>query len=109
VRIVLVQRAVGADDQFAAGAELAPPAVQRLRELERTVLDALGVEAAIGGEVDVLEEHAIHRRRDRWTGTREVERHDISSRAWRLASGNRRESREDGGNDAAPRTVSELR
>ena len=36
------------------------PAHQPLRELERTVLHHLGVEAAVGGIVDVLEEDAVH-------------------------------------------------
>jgi len=36
------------------------PAHQSLRELERAVLDELGIEASVGSEVDVLEEDAIH-------------------------------------------------
>ncbi|HVU98191.1 MAG TPA: hypothetical protein VHE34_23370 [Puia sp.] len=37
------------------------PAHQRTGELEGPVLDQLGVEAAVGGHIDVLEEDAPHR------------------------------------------------
>lgn len=50
------------------------PAHQRLWELEGTVCDEVGVEAAVGAVVDVLEENAVHRRLDGGTGLRRVQR-----------------------------------
>ena len=37
------------------------PPHQRLRKLERAVLYKLGIETAVGSEVDVFEEDAVHR------------------------------------------------
>src|ERR1043165_3081765 len=44
------------------------PAHHGLGKLERTILHHLGVDAAVGGEVDVLEEGAEHMRIDRRAG-----------------------------------------
>ncbi len=51
-----------------------------LRELEGTVLHELGVQAAVGREVDVLEENAIHRRLDGCADLLEVDVHAVGLR-----------------------------
>ena len=43
------------------------PTHPRVLEFEGTVLDHFGIEAAIGSEVDVLEEDAVHRWLDHGT------------------------------------------
>ena len=107
LRVVLVERAVRADDQFAGGGRIASPPVQRLRELERPVLDPLGIEPPVGSEVDVLEEDSEHRRRDGRTGPAEVERHHVGSRIAGLSRRDRHYAHRDGGKNAAPRALPE--
>ena len=51
------------------GERRAAPAHERIGELERAVLHSLGIDAAVGGEVDVLEEDPDERRRDCGAGT----------------------------------------
>src|SRR5438046_10286597 len=60
--IELASRAV----EFALGIDRQDgvPSRQRLVELERAILDPLGVESAIGAIVDVFEENAEHGWRD---------------------------------------------
>src|SRR6266576_2177189 len=60
--IELASRAV----EFALGIDRQDgvPSRQRLVELERAILDPLGVESAIGAKVDVFEENAEHGWRD---------------------------------------------
>jgi hypothetical protein len=41
------------------------PALQRIREFERAVLDQLRIQASVRSEVDVFEEDAVHRRLNR--------------------------------------------
>ena len=54
------------------------PALQRiLRKLEGAVLDELGVEAAVGRVVDVLEEDAVHGRLDGRSDLLEVDVHPM--------------------------------
>ena len=50
------------------------PSGERLVEFEGAVLDALGIESAVGGEVDVFEENAEHRRRDSCSGMGGIDR-----------------------------------
>ncbi len=67
VRIRRRRRPIGAHREvtLGVGAGRLLPAHERFRELERAVLDLLRIEAAVGGEVDVLEEDAVHGRGDR--------------------------------------------
>ncbi len=67
VRVRGGRRPIGPDRELALriGRGRLLPAHERLRELEGPVLDPLRIEAAVGGEVDVLEEDAVHRRGDR--------------------------------------------
>ena len=51
------------------GERRAAPAHERIGELERAVLHSLGIDAAVGREVDVLEEDTEERRRDCGAGT----------------------------------------
>ena len=49
------------------------PSLQGVRELERTVLDQLRIEAAVRCEIDVFEENAVHGRLDVGSGLREID------------------------------------
>ena len=46
-----------------------------MREVERAVLDHLGIHAAVGREIDVLEEHPVHGRLDGRAGLGGVQHH----------------------------------
>ena len=50
------------------------PGEERITIFERAILDELGVESAVGAVVDVLEEDAVQRRRDRSAGRLDVDR-----------------------------------
>ena len=47
-------------EPFAAETQNLMPASQRFRELERSVLDQLRIEPAVGSEVDIFEKDAEH-------------------------------------------------
>ncbi len=70
MRIGRAERVFGANAEFSLGTFDPPgvhgqrlvPSGERLIELERTILDQLGVEPAVGGKIDVFKEYAEHLR-----------------------------------------------
>ncbi len=97
MRVGRRRRTIGAHREFAlrVGAGRLLPRHQRVGKLERAVLHALGIQPAIGREVDVLEEHADHCLRDRRAGTVDVEQEGDRGFAGTARGGARRESGED--------------
>ncbi len=69
VRVPGTHRRVRAHRERARCWRRALPAHEGIGELEGSILHALGIQPAVGGEVDVLEEHPDHRLRDRAPGT----------------------------------------
>ena len=69
-----IERAVVADRHFSEGF----PSLERvLREFEGAVLHKFGVQAAVGREVDVLEENAVHGGLDGCADLLEVDVHPV--------------------------------
>ena len=106
VRVGGVERIFGVDAEFAfvdveavaAEAQNLVPAGERLLKFEGAVLHEFGIEAAVGREVDVLKENAVHVGRDGRAGVGGIDGNDD----WGLrflaqeAGGNKREDEERG-------------
>jgi len=53
------------------------PALQMIRKFERAVLYQLRIETAVGGEIDIFDEDAVHGRLDFGAGPVDTEMHDV--------------------------------